>query len=247
MTLTNAVLTGQAECRPRHGRLPVFVTTLGLIGSGRIGSTVARLAVDAGHDVVLSNSRGPETLADLVAELGPRARAATGAQAAAFGDLVLVAIPILGYPTLPAASLVGKIVLDAGNYYPQRDGRIAALDAGSLTDTEYLARHLPGARVVKVFNNIFYKHLLNLARPASAADRTYLPIAGDDAGAKLAVVEFLDSIGYGADDAGPLADSWRQQSGSPAYGVPYGEFENEKGTPANAAVIRGALAAATKR
>jgi len=207
---------------------------------------VARLAVDAGHDVVLSNSRGPETLADLVAELGPRARAATGAEAAALGDLVLVSIPVLGYPTLPAASLVGKIVLDTGNYYPQRDGRIAALDSGLLTDSEYLARHLPGARVVKVFNNIFYKHLQNLARPASAADRTYLPIAGDGAGAKLAVVEFLDSIGYGADDAGPLADSWRQQAGSPAYGVPYGEFENEKGTPANAAVIRGALAAATR-
>ena len=207
---------------------------------------MARLAVDAGHDVVLSNSRGPETLADLVAELGPRARAATGAEAAALGDLVLVSIPVLGYPTLPAASLVGKIVLDTGNYYPQRDGRIAALDSGLLTDSEYLARHLPGARVVKVFNNIFYKHLQNLARPASAADRTYLPIAGDGAGAKLAVVEFLDSIGYGADDAGPLADSWRQQAGSPAYGVPYGEFENEKGTPANAAVIRGALAAATR-
>ena len=119
---------------------------------------------------------------------------------------MLVSIPLHGYPSLPAARFAGKTVLDTGNYYPQRDGRIEALDSGSLTDSEYLARHLPGARVVKVFNNIFYKHLQNLARPAgtgssSTGDRTYLPIAGDDAGAKLAVVEFLDSIGYGADDA----------------------------------------------
>ncbi|HEX3514436.1 MAG TPA: NAD(P)-binding domain-containing protein [Trebonia sp.] len=232
---------------PRRAR-PVTgpVTTLGLIGSGRIGSTVARLAADAGHDVVLSNSRGPETLADLVTELGPRARAASNAEAAATGDLVLVSIPLLGYPSLPAASFAGKTVLDTGNYYLQRDGRIEALDSGSLTDSEYLARHLPGARVVKVFNNIFYKHLQNLARPAGAADRTYLPIAGDDAGAKISAVEFLYSIGYGADDAGPLADGWRQQPGTPVYGAPYGEFENEKGTPADAGVIRAALAAATR-
>ncbi|MDX6420988.1 MAG: 8-hydroxy-5-deazaflavin:NADPH oxidoreductase [Trebonia sp.] len=212
---------------------------------------MARLAVDAGYDVVLSNSRGPGTLADLVAELGPRARAASGAEAAAIGDLVLVSIPLRGYPSLPAPSFVGKIVLDTGNYYPERDGRIEALDSGSLTDSEHLAQHLPGARVVKVFNNIFFKHLQNLARPAGAGssgtgDRTYLPIAGDDAGAKLSVVEFLDSIGYGADDGGPLADGWRQQPGTPVYGAPYGEFENEKGAPADAAVIRAALAAATR-
>ena len=143
----------------------------------------------------------------------------------------------------------GKTVLDTGNYYPQRDGRIEALDSGPLTDSEYLAWHLPGARVVKVFNNIFHKHLQNLARPASTKrrtrDRTYLPIAGDSAEAKFPS-SILDSIGYGADDAGPLADSWRQQPGTPVYGAPYGEFENEKGTPANAAIIRAALAAATR-
>ncbi|HEY6495612.1 MAG TPA: NAD(P)-binding domain-containing protein [Trebonia sp.] len=227
------------------------MTTLGLIGSGMIGSTVARLAVDAGHDVVLSNSRGPETLAELVAELGSRARAASGAEAAAAGDLVLVSVPLLAYPALPAAALARKIVMDTGNYYPERDGRIAALDDRSLTDSEYLLQQVPGARIVKVFNNIFYKHLQNLARPAGAGssstgDRTYLPIAGDDAGAKVAVVEFLDSIGYGAVDDGGLADGWRQQPGTPAYGPPYGEFENEKGTPAGAATIRAALAAATR-
>jgi predicted dinucleotide-binding enzyme len=222
------------------------MTTLGLIGSGRIGSTVSRLAVDAGHDVVLSNSRGPETLQDLVAELGPRARAGTGAAATAAGDLVLVSVPVLACTALPAAALAGKIVLDTGNYYPGRDGQIAALDDGSLTESEYLAQQIPGARVVKVFNNIFWQHLLNLARPAGAPDRTYLPIAGDDIGAKLSLVEFLDSIGYGAVDDGELADSWRQQPGTPVYGTPYGEFANEKGTPADAGVIRAALAAATR-
>jgi hypothetical protein len=216
-----------------------------------IGSAVARLAVDAGYDVVLSNSRGPETLADLVAELGPRARAATGAEAAATGDLVLVSVPVLAYPSLPAAALAGKIVLDTGNYYPERDGQIPELADHSLTDSEYLARNIPGARLVKVFNNIFFKHLQNLARPAdtgssSTGDRTYLPIAGDDAGAKVSVVEFLDSIGYGAVDDGALSDGWRQQPGTPVYGPPYGEFENEKGTPAGAATIRAALAAATR-
>jgi hypothetical protein len=222
------------------------MTTLGLIGSGLIGSTVARLAVDAGFDVVLSNSRGPETLADLAAELGPHARAASGAEAAAAGDLVLVSVPLLAYPSLPAAALAGKTVLDTGNYYPQRDGQIAALDARSLTETEYLAQHLPGARVVKVFNNIFYKHLQHLARSADAADRSYLPIAADDAGAKVSVVAFLDAIGYGAVDDGTLVESWRQQPETPVYGTPYGEFENEKGTPAGADVIRAALAAATR-
>jgi 8-hydroxy-5-deazaflavin:NADPH oxidoreductase len=226
-------------------RVGVNMTTLGLIGSGRIGSTVARLAVDAGHDVVLSNSRGPETLADLVAELGPRARAATGAEAATAGALVLVSTPLSAYPSLPAAALVGKTVLDTGNYYPQRDGQIPLLDSGELTGSEYLARHLPGARVVKVFNNIFFKHLQNLPRSVGATDRTYLPAAGDDA-AVADVAAFLDSIGYGTAGYGPLAEGWRQQPGTPAYGIPYGEFENEKGIPAAEAVIRAALAAATR-
>ncbi len=227
-------------------RLPVNMTTLGLIGSGLIGGTVARLAVDAGFDVVLSNSRGPETLADLAAELGPQARAGSAAEAAAAGDLVLVSVPLLAYPSLPATALAGKTVMDTGNYYSQRDGRIVARDERSLTDTEYLAQYLPGARVVKVFNNIFFKHLQHLARPADAADRSYLPIAADDAGAKVSVVAFLDAIGYGAVDDGTLVESWRQQPGTPVYGTPYGEFENEKGTPAGADVIRAALAAATR-
>ncbi len=222
------------------------MTTLGLIGSGMIGSTVARLAVDAGYQVVLSNSRGPETLRDLAAELGPLARAATCAEAATAGDLMVVATPVKAYLGLPATPFSGKVVMDTGNYYPERDGQLGELDSGSLTSSELLARRLPGASVVKVFNNIFFKHLLNLARPAWAADRSYLPIAGDRAAAKAAVTEFLDSIGYGAVDAGALADGWRQQPGTPAYGPPYGSFDNEKGTPASAEVIRAALAGATR-
>jgi predicted dinucleotide-binding enzyme len=222
------------------------MTTVGLIGSGMIGGTVARLAIDAGYDVVLSNSRGPETLQQLCAELGPQARAARGAECAEAADLVVVAVPVKAYLGLPAAPLRGKVVMDTGNYYPERDGQLQELDSGSLTSSELLARQLPGAEVVKVFNNIFYQHLLNLARPAGATDRSYLPIAGDGATAKAAVTQFLDSIGYGAVDVGALADGWRMQPGTPVYGPPYGSFDNEKGTPASEAVIRTALAAATR-
>jgi 8-hydroxy-5-deazaflavin:NADPH oxidoreductase len=211
-----------------------------------IGGTVARLAVAAGHHVVLSNSRGPQTLAGLVAELGPLARAATPAEAAGAGDIVIVSIPVKAVPAVPGGPLAGKPVIDTGNYYPERDGHIPELDSGELTGSEYLQRHIPDAHVVKGFNNIFFKHLQNLARPAGAPDRSYLPIAGDDATAKQRVTEFLDSIGYGTVDAGKLSEGWRQQPGTPAYGPPYGTFEDEKGSPAGEDVIRAALAAATR-
>jgi hypothetical protein len=211
-----------------------------------IGGTLATLAVDAGYQVVLSNSRGPETLQDLAAGLGPLCRPATCAEAAEAGDLLVVSTPVKAYAGLPAAPFAGKLVMDTGNYYHERDGEIEELDRGALTSSELLARQLPEASVVKVFNNIFFKHLLNLARPAGAADRSYLPVAGDSAAAKAAVTEFLDSIGYGAVDAGALADGWRQQPGTPAYGPPYGSFDNEKGTPASAEAIRAALAQATR-
>jgi 8-hydroxy-5-deazaflavin:NADPH oxidoreductase len=232
--------------RARAPGLVRGMTTVGLIGSGSIGSTVAKLAIAAGYDVVLSNSRGPETLSDLVAELGPRARAATGGEAGAAGDIVVVTVPVKAYPNVAGGALAGKTVIDTGNYYPQRDGQIPELDSKSLTDSELLLRYIPGANVVKGFNNIFFKHLLSLARPAGAADRTYLPIAGDDAAAKAAVTAFLDSIGYGVVDGGALAEGWRQEPGTPVYGTPYGPFENEKGTPADEDVIRTALAAATR-
>jgi 8-hydroxy-5-deazaflavin:NADPH oxidoreductase len=226
--------------------LAVDVTIIGFIGSGRIGSTVARLAIDAGHDALLSNSRGPDTLRDVVSDLGPRARAATSAEAATLGDFVVVAVPVKAYPLLPAAALAGKLVLDAGNYYPPRDGQLAELDDKTVTSSEYLRRQLPGAEVVKVFNNIFFQHLLNLARPAGAADRSTLPIAGDSTAGKRSVTGFLESIGYDALDYGPLAGSWRQEPGQPAYGTPYGSFDDEKGTPASTGVIRVAIEAATR-
>jgi predicted dinucleotide-binding enzyme len=222
------------------------MTTVGLIGSGHIGSTVARLSVTAGHPVVLSNSRGPETLKDLVEELGPLARAATGAQAAAAGDLVVVAIPVKAYPSVPVEPLAGKVVIDAGNYYPQRDGQIADASNGSATSSDLLQRHLPASAVVKAFNNLYYRHLQSLSRPAGAADRTFLPIAGDDAEAKSAVTAFLDSIGYGAVDVGSLAEGWRQQPGTPVSGALYGSFDDKAGTPAGADRVRAAVAEASR-
>jgi predicted dinucleotide-binding enzyme len=222
------------------------MTTVGFIGSGMIGGTVARLSVAAGHHVVLSNSRGPETLKDLVDELGPLASAATGPQAAAAGDLVVVSVPLKAYPALPAQALAGKVILDTGNYYPERDGQLADLDSGSLTGSGLLQRQLPDSTVVKVFNNIFFKHLASLARPSGAADRTALPIAGDDEKAKTVVAEFLDSIGYDTVDTGSLAQSWRQEPGTPAYGAPYGSFSDETGTQAGAGAIRAALAEAQR-
>jgi len=222
------------------------MTTVGLIGSGRIGGTVARLAVAAGHQALLSNSRGPDTLKDLAAELGPLARAATGQEAAEGGDLVVVTIPLRAYPSVPAGPLAGKVVIDTCNYYSQRDGQIPELDSGALTSSELIQRHLPESAVVKAFNNIHYRHLGSLARPDGAADRSYLPIAGDDAAAKAAVTAFLDAIGYAAIDAGPLAEGWRQQPGMPVYGAPYGSFQDPKGSPASADAIRKALAAAER-
>jgi hypothetical protein len=221
------------------------MTTVGLIGSGMIGGTVARLATAAGHQVVLSNSRGPETLKDLAGELGPLARAGTTEEAAG-ADIVVVSIPVKAYGGMPAAPLADRVVIDTGNYYPERDGQIAELDSGSLTSSELLQRLLPGASVVKAFNNIFFKHLRALARPAGAEDRTFLPIAGNDPQAKAAVTAFLDSIGYGAVDAGPLAEGWRYDAGSPAYGAVYGPFENEAGTPADAGAVRTALGRARR-
>jgi 8-hydroxy-5-deazaflavin:NADPH oxidoreductase len=231
------------------------IKTIGLIGSGHIGSTIARLAVAAGYDVVLSNSRGPETLADLVKELGPRARAATPAEAAAAGDLVVVTVPLRAYRSVPAPPLAGKVVIDTNNYYPARDGQIPELDGGSATVSGLLQQHLGTARVVKGFNNIYFKHLLSLARAAGAADRSALPIAGDDAAAKAKVTAFLDTIGYDAVDAGGLAESWRFERDMPAYAAPYFSktagaatpqgFTEEAGS-AGAELIRAALAAARR-
>lgn len=196
------------------------IRTVGFIGSGMIGGAVAQLAVAAGLDVVVSNSRGPETLADLVAELGERARAATPEEAAQAGDVVVATIPLKNHDQLPA-SLAGKIVIDTMNYYPERDGRIAELDAGELTSSELVRRHLSGARLVKAFNNIDFRRLFTSARPAGAPDRSALPIAGDDPAANEQVRVLLDLLGYDAVDIGALAGSWRSEPGTPVYVQPY--------------------------
>jgi len=164
------------------------MTTVGFIGSGAIGSAIARLAVEAGHQVVLSNSRGPDTLA----ELGPQASAVTSGQAAAAGDIVVVTVPVKAFPDLPAAPLAGKTVIGTCSYGPEPDGPIPELDGTSLSSSELLLRYLPDAMIVKAFNNIFFEHLLSLARPAGAGDRSYLPIVGDSAPAKAAVTEFIE-------------------------------------------------------
>lgn len=220
------------------------MTTVGFVGGGRIVETVARLSVAAGHRVVLSDSRGPEAVADLVDELGPLVLAATAEQAAEAGDIVMVRTPFGAYRSIPVEPMAGKVVLDGCNYDPRRDGHIVDLDTGRVTSSGLLQRQLRESQVVKVFNNILSRHLRSLARPHGAADRSALPIAGDDDQAKATVTTFLDSIGYDAVDAGPLAESWRQEPGTPVYRSPYGSLSDRTGTPAGAAQIRAALTSA---
>jgi predicted dinucleotide-binding enzyme len=192
--------------------------TIGLIGAGHIGSQVARLAVANGYRVVISNSRGPETLAALVAELGPNARAATSTDAAKAGDIVVVTVPLKNYRDVPVEPLAGKIVIDTNNYYPQRDGHIPELDNESTTTAELLQAHLPASKVVKAFNHIYAAQLTTDGKPAGSKDRRALVIAGDDAGAKATVTALLDQFGFDTVDAGPLKEGWRIQRDTPGYG-----------------------------
>ncbi|WP_188939597.1 NADPH-dependent F420 reductase [Nakamurella endophytica] len=196
------------------------MTTIGFIGSGHIGSSLARLAVASGHDVVLSNSRGPETLADLVADVGPQARAADAAGAAAAADLAVVTIPLAAYRQVPVEPLASMIVIDTDNYYPQRDGVIPELEDESTTTAELLQAHLPTSRVVKAFNHIGSEELLTQGRPSGTPGRRALAIAGDDPDAKAAVAALIDRWGFDVVDAGPLAEGWRFQRDTPAYGPP---------------------------
>jgi 8-hydroxy-5-deazaflavin:NADPH oxidoreductase len=194
------------------------MTTVGFIGSGHIGSQVARLTIAHGYDVVMSNSRGPETLAALVAELGPKARAATAAEAAKAGDIVVVTVPLKNYRAMPVEPLAGKIVIDTNNYYPQRDGHIPELDSESTTTAELLQAHLPTSKVVKAFNHIYAAQITTDGRPAGTKNRRALVIAGNDAAAKATVAKLLDEFGYDTVDAGPLSESWRIQRDTPGYG-----------------------------
>jgi len=193
------------------------MTTIGFIGSGNIGSAVARAAIGHGHEVVMSNSRGPETLADLVADLGPQARAASASDAAAAGDLVVVTIPLKNVDQVPVEPLAGKVVIDTNNYYPERDGRIAELDDESTTTAELLQRRLPTSKVVKAFNHIMASQILTDASPAGTDGRRALAIAGDDDDAKRQVSALLDEFGFDVLDLGPLAEGWRIQRDTPGY------------------------------
>jgi 8-hydroxy-5-deazaflavin:NADPH oxidoreductase len=195
-----------------------IMKTIGLIGAGHIGSQIARLAVAHGYSVVISNSRGPETLAPLVAELGPSARAATPAEAGHAGDIVVVTVPLKNYRQVPVAPLAGKVVIDTNNYYPQRDGHIPELDNESTTTSELLQAHLPASKVVKAFNHIYAAQLTTDGLPAGAKTRRALVIAGDDAAAKAAVAGLLDQFGFDTVDAGPLKEGWRIQRDTPGYG-----------------------------
>ena len=192
---------------------------IGILGAGNIGGTLAPLLTGAGHDVVIGTSRGPEQLADLVAELGDRATASTAAGAAGAGQVVIVAVPFRRVRDLPAAQLAGKIVVDATNYYPGPDTRFPELDDGSTSSSELVAAALPGARLVKAFNTLWYGHLRDHPSPAGTPDRRAIPIAGDDEEAKRVVAGLLDDIGFDSVDVGSLADGRRIQPDTPVYNV----------------------------
>ncbi|MFN3653185.1 MAG: NADPH-dependent F420 reductase [Armatimonadota bacterium] len=188
---------------------------IGIIGSGQIGSTLARQLTALGHRVLVANSRGPDSLAALAAETG--ATAATVEQAARAHDVVIVAIPEKAVPELPRDlfTTTSAVVVDTGNYYPSRDGRIAEIENG-LTDSEWVSTVL-GRPVTKAFNNIGAGSLATRGVPAGTPGRVCLPVAGDDRRAKQVVLGLLETLGSDGLDSGRLADSWRQQPGTPAY------------------------------
>lgn len=202
---------------------------IGIIGSGNIGGTLTRRLQALGHEVTVANSRGPDTLAGLAAETG--ATAASVEEAAAAGEIVVVAVPLAAVPDLPVAALAGRIVVDAGNYYPQRDGTIEAIEAGT-PSTRWVAGALAGATVVKAFNSIRAQHLLELGREPGSPGRIALPVAGDDPAATARVRALVEELGFDAVDAGGLDDSGRQQPGTAVYGADL-----------DAAATRAALAA----
>ena len=190
---------------------------IGILGAGLIGATLAKLAVDRGHDAMIS-SRHPDALAGTAAEIG--CRTGTLDQAAAFGELCVLAVPLMARDRLPAATLAGKIVVDAMNYYPERDGAIPALDQRVTTTSELVAESLPDTRLVKAFNAILARDLPDDARVSVPSGRRALPIAGNDKEANRTVAELHEALGFEALDTGPLAQSWRFERAKPAYCIP---------------------------
>jgi predicted dinucleotide-binding enzyme len=195
------------------------MTTIGIIGAGHIGSQIARKAVESGYDVVISNSRGPETLADLVTELGPKARAATAAEAAEAGDVAVVTVPFKAYTEVPVEPLAGKIVIDTNNYYFERDGRYPELDEGRETVSGLLQKHLSESKVAKGFNAIYAQQITDDSRPAGHPERRALVTASDYEDAAAFVTKLYDEFGFDTVNVGPLSESWRVDRDRPAYGA----------------------------
>jgi 8-hydroxy-5-deazaflavin:NADPH oxidoreductase len=190
---------------------------IGIIGAGKIGTTLARLFTAAGHDIAIANSRGPDTLRDLEKELGDNGHAVTAEEAVRFGDIVVVTVPLKAYRDVPADGLKGKTVIDTCNYYPERDGHIAALDDDSTTSSELIQQHLAGAHVIKAFNAMRFDHLRDFGREGGANRRYGIPVAGDDPAAKKQVFDLVEQIGFEPVDAGGLADSRTFQPGTDVY------------------------------
>ena len=203
------------------------MTTFGIIGSGHIGSSVARAVIARGHRVVIANSRGPGSLGELIAELGPSARAATAEDAASAGEVVLVAVPLRAYREVPVEPLADKIVLDANNYYWERDGHIDALDRGEATTSGLLQDHLPTSRVAKAFNHIRSGEILTDGTPAGTPNRRALAAASDFADAIDFVTALYDELGFDTVSAGPISESWRVERDRPAYVIRQNRLELE--------------------
>jgi len=193
------------------------MTTIGIIGSGQVGSSLAKAAVAHSYDVVISNSKRPQTLAGLVAELGPRARAATAAEAAAAADFAIMAIPLTAVSRVPVEPLAGKVVISTINYIPQRDGRFPDLDDGTATVTGLLQAHLPTSRVVRAFNMLGAADMSGDGRPEGDPERRALALAGDNQKAKQPVARLYNEFGFDTVDIGGLDESWRVDVGQPAF------------------------------
>lgn len=193
------------------------MTTYGIIGAGNIGSTLAKAVIALGDDVVIANSRGPETLGDVIAELGPKARAATAAEAAEAADVAVVTVPYKALADIPVEPLAGKIVIDTNNYYFERDGHVDAIDRGEATTSGLLQQHLPTSKVVKAFNHIGSRDILVDGGPAGTPARRALAVSSDYPEAALFASDLLERLGFDAVDASPLSESWRYERDRPAY------------------------------
>lgn len=215
------------------------MTTIGIIGAGEVGSQIARAAIENGYTVVIANSRGPETLTALIAELGPSARAATAAGAAAAGDFVVIAVPLKLANDMPVEELAGKIVLDTNNYMPGRDGHFAIVDSGKKTVHQLRQEQLPTSKIVKAFTHIQAPTRLRFARPAVSFDRLALAASSDNPEAIELVTKLYDQFGYDTVDNGPLSESWRSGPGTPVW------HRSLMGGQGRDALVRG-LAAATR-